>query len=316
MSAAKSPLLSIVVPLFNEAEGLRSFHETLTRELLRLGVRYEIIYCDDGSRDATAAILQSLADNAQVRSLVLTRNFGKEVTLSAGIAAASGEAILTIDGDGQHPVELIGGFVAAWQAGAPVVVGLRRANQNEGFIKRYGSKLFYGIFSRFTGMKLTPGATDFRLIDRTVQKDFLRLTEHSRIIRGLIDWLGYTPVYINFTANAREHGSAGYSLRKLVRLAIDSTVSLSPTPLYFSAYLGAVVLPLASLLGIGMGINWLAGDPLSLHATGTAYVAVLLLFLVGILLTSQGIIGLYLSRLYDETKGRPLYVINEKQSRL
>jgi dolichol-phosphate mannosyltransferase len=147
-----------------------------------------------------------------------------------------------------------------------------------------------------------------------VQHDFTRMTERSRITRGLIDWLGYPRDYIEFAANPRMAGEASYSIAKLFKLAIDSVISLSTSPLYVAMYIGAVVLPLSLLVGVVMIINELLGDPLSLHATGSAYVIMLMLFLIGVLLVSQGIIGLYLSHIHTETQNRPLYIVDEEAS--
>lgn len=307
------PLLSVVVPVYNEEAGLKNFHKDLCKILQKhYKNQTEIIYVNDGSRDNTAAVLKTLQDATYLQ---LTRNFGKEIATTAGIHAAKGQAILTLDGDGQHPVELIPEFVKRWQAGAKVVVGRRTANQKEGLIKRWGSKIFYASYGKVGGVRLTPGATDFRLIDQTVQQEFAKLTERNRITRGLIDWLGYPQTLIDFTAKPRQAGQATYSTRKLVKLALDSAISLSISPLYITAYIGAVVLPLATLLGIGMLGNWLLGDPLGFHATGSAYLGVMLLFLVGLVLVSQGIIGLYLSHIHAETQARPLYIIDREQSK-
>jgi len=313
--ATVKPKLSIVVPLFNEALVLKDFHDSLTVTLKRLDMSYEIIYCDDGSTDTTNELARAVChEDKRVRLLTLSRNFGKEVATSAGIAAARGEAIITIDADGQHPVELLPEFIWRWQEGKRVIIGLRTANQKEGWVKRLGSKLFYGLYSKFTGIKLVAGSTDYRLIDASVQREFLRMTERNRITRGLIDWLGYERAYITFRANPRLGGEATYSFKKLVKLAIDSAISLSLSPLYIAAYLGAIVLPLATIVGIGMVINAAIGDRLHLHATGSAYVMILVLFLVGVLLVSQGIIGLYLSHIHTETQNRPLYVIDTEKS--
>ncbi len=195
-----------------------------------------------------------------------------------------------------------------------MVVGIRITNQNEGLIKRYGSKLFYGIFSRITGLSLKPGVTDFCLIDATVQADLNKLTERNRITRGLVDWLGYQKEYINFVAKAREHGEASYSVRKLFQLAINSMISLSSSPLHITAYIGAVVMPLSTLIGLVMAGNWLIGDPIGLNATGSAYLMVFILFLIGLLLLSQGIIGLYLSHIHAESQNRPLYIVDAQRS--
>lgn len=315
MKQPSRPTLSVVIPAFNEADNLPHIYETLRPVLDGLKLSYEIIFVDDGSSDASSLVLAKLRrTDQQVRSIRLSRNFGKEVAITAGLHRARGEAILTLDADGQHPVELIPEFVSRWQAGAKVVVGVRQSNQREGLLKRYGSKLFYGPFNRSVGVRLTPRATDFRLLDHIVQRDFAQLTERNRITRGLIDWLGYDQQHIPFAANPRLNGKATYSPRKLFKLAIDTAISLSISPLYIAAYIGAIVLPVATLLGLGMIINWMVGDPVHLHATGGAYLSVFMLWLIGVLLVSQGIIGIYLSRIHTETQNRPLYVVDEAAS--
>jgi glycosyltransferase involved in cell wall biosynthesis len=307
---ARSPRISIVIPVYNEAAVLGHFHEKLIKALADVQ-SYEIIYCDDGSIDDSSKILREISRENTVRYIRLSRNFGKEIATTAGINAAIGEAIITMDADGQHPPKLIPSFINSWESGNKVVIGLRTSNQKEGVVKRYGSKLFYKLFNRLTGMKLIPGATDYRLIDRDVQSQFKKMTERNRITRGLIDWLGYPREYIEFAAGPRMAGDAGYSFKKLFRLAIDSIVSLSISPLFIVAYIGAVVLPLSLLLGLFMILNAILSDPFNLHITGGAYLMVLILFLVGILLMSQGIIGLYLSHIHTETQNRPLYIVSE-----
>jgi len=315
MNKKLSPTLSVVVPLYNEAASLPQLYESLKPVLDGLGFSYEIIFVNDGSVDRSATVLGELAarDRA-VHVLTLARNFGKEVAVTAGIHRAAGEATIMLDADGQHPVEAIPEFVDCWRAGAKVVVG-RRSNRQTSLLKHMGSRLFYGAFRRFTGIPIDLETSDYRLIDREVQAQFCTMTERNRITRGLIDWLGYERQYVMFAENARLAGVPPYSLRKLFKLAIDSAISLSTSPLYLTAYIGVVVLPLATLLGLGMSLNFLFHDPIGLHATGTAYVAVLLLFLIGLLLVSQGIIGLYLSHIHSETQNRPLYVIDESRSK-
>ncbi len=315
MTPSPACVLSVVVPVFNESAGLETFHRSLLIELEKLAILFEVMYCDDGSTDDTADQVRRWCKNdPRIKLLRLSRNFGKEIATTAGIHAASGQAIMTLDADGQHPVELMPEFVTRWKAGAKVVIGLRTANQQEGSIKRYGSKLFYWLFNRLTGVELLAGSTDFRLIDRSVQQTFKQMTEHGRITRGLIDWLGYKREYIAFTANPRQAGQASYSFKKLSKLAIDSVISLSISPLYIPAYIGVIVLPVSVLLGLFMVMNIIIGDPWRLHITGGGYVMVLLLFLIGILLVSQGIIGLYLSHIHTETQNRPLYVIDQEGS--
>lgn len=315
MNKSAQPVLSVVVPVYNEAAGITRFHESLLDVLANLSLKHEILYVDDGSTDGTTSLLAGFHEaDPQVRLLRLTRNFGKEIATTAGIHTARGEAILTLDADGQHPVTTIPSFVAQWQQGAKVVVG-KRDNRRAPLVKRAGTKLFYGVLRRLMGIDITPDSSDFRLIDRSVQIEFNRMSERNRITRGLIDWLGYERVYIPYKEQTRTDGVPTYTYRKLTKLAFDSIVSLSTSPLYLVAYIGAVVLPVATLLGLVMVVNYLAGDPLHLHATGGAYMMVLILFLVGVLLVSQGIIGLYLARIHTETQDRPLYVVDKESSR-
>lgn len=316
MAIENDVLLSVVVPVYNETGSLVDFNKSLINSVETSSKgSYEIIYCDDGSTDDTANLVNDFhSKNKKIKLISFSRNFGKEIATTAGLHSAGGQATITVDADGQHPVELISQFVERWKDGAKVVIGVRVSNQNEGVIKRYGSRLFYKIFNRLTGVKLIPGSSDFRLIDRSVQQEFKRMTERSRITRGLIDWLGYDREFIEFEANPRLVGEAGYSFKKLFKLAVDSIISMSLSPLYISAYIGAVVLPLSILIALFMVIDALVGDPLNLNATGSAYVVVLLLFLMGVLLVSQGIIGLYLSHIHTETQNRPLYIVDKQKS--
>jgi len=315
--ATNDQLVSIVVPVYNEAAGLEHFHTALTEQLASLpDYHFEIIYCNDGSTDRTLHHLQRLAaDNKAVRVISLTRNFGKEIATTAGLQAARGQAVVTMDADGQQPIDMLPTFIAHWQAGDLVVVGRRTTKRQAPWLKRLGSKLFHVIMQRLTYVNVVPGATDFRLVDRQVVDDFNQLTERNRISRGLIDWLGYQQTYVSYQEKPRVNGTASYSYPKLTKLFVDSIISMSSSPLYLTAYLGALVLPLSLLLGLAMVADAAVGDPLNWHATGGAYVLVLVLFLIGVLLTSQGIIGLYLSHIHSETQNRPLFVVDRKQSR-
>ena len=306
-------LFSVVVPLHNESAGLSMFHKDLLEVIHETaGDSYEIIYCDDGSNDGTAEMVQewNKAD-PKVKLLKLSRNFGKESALSAGIAEASGQAILMLDGDGQHPVELIPKFIDDWNKGAKVVIGVRTNNKSDGAFKHFGSWLFYKVFNKLTGKKLLPGSTDFRLIDSSVQREFLKLKESDRLTRGLIDWLGFERSYINFEANERAQGNASYSRRKLMGLAANSFVSLTPVPLHIFGYVGLFITTSSLLLGLSVIFEQLLlGDPLHWRFTGTAMIGILMLFLVGIVLISQGILSLYISHIHSQSKQRPLYVVD------
>jgi len=313
------PLLSVIIPCYNEGSNIVPFYQHLAQVLADVEagpMRCELLYVNDGSTDDTLEKLYKLAShNSKVKIIDLSRNFGKEIATSAGLHYATGDAILTIDADDQHPVELIPEFIKKWQAGAQVVTGIRLSNQKEGFIKRYGSKLFYGPFNKFTGSRLVPGSSDFRLIDKVVQSEFLKLTERNRITRGLIDWIGFKQDYIEYHANARLSGEAGYSIGRLVALAFNSSISLSLKPLYFSMYAGAVVLPISIVLGLFSAVEMLIGDPLNLNITGGGFVIILILFLIGLLLVSQGITAMYISHIHTESQNRPLFIVNDRTSR-
>jgi dolichol-phosphate mannosyltransferase len=318
MSDLTNKKISVVVPVFNEADGLEQFNDSLV-EILKANLSdYEIVYCNDGSLDKTREILHDLSGgNHHISYISLTRNFGKENALSAGIFYASGEAVMMLDGDGQHPVGLIPEFIKSWLDGNPVVVGIRQSNSNEGIIKKWGSYLFYKTFNKITGQKIPPGSTDFRLIDRSVQEAFVGLKDADRITRGLIDWLGFKTSYIEFKANPRQHGSPSYSIHKLVKLALNSYVGFSNTPLYFFGYLGAGISTLSFILGLAIFIEQLIlGDPLSWKFTGTAMLAILIIFLVGIVLMAQGILAVYVSLMHNQTKQRPLFVVDVDNSSL
>ena len=317
MSKLQDCQISVVVPLYNESGGLQKFHESLTDVIKDAAIdSYEIIYCDDGSGDATPDIVHKLCQhNDKVRLIRLSRNFGKEYALSAGIAQAKGQAVLMLDGDGQHPVELIPQFISAWQDGADVVVGISVNRRSKGIFKQLGSKIFYRAFNALTGQKLISGMTDFRLISRPVRQAFLQLGETDRITRGLIDWLGFKRAYIEYSEKPRLSGEPGYSLRDLMRLATNSFVSLTPRPLYLFGYLGITITTAALVLGGSVFIEQIIlNDPLHWKFTGTAMLSILLLFLVGLILTAQGILSLYVSHIHSQTKRRPLYVIDYKNS--
>ncbi len=315
--AASKHLLSVIVPCYNESGNIAPFHNQLASVLngLEPELVYELLYINDGSTDTTQSEISDLEkSDHKIRLITLSRNFGKEIAITAGMHHAKGSAVLSIDGDGQHPVELIPEFVKAWQEGNQVVVGMRSSNQGEGIVKRLGSKLFYRLINNVSGSELAEGSTDFCLIDRVVQAEFIKLTEHGRMTRGLIDWLGFKRTYISFEANPRLSGPASYSVRKLFHLAVNGFLSVSLTPLYFSLYTGLIILPLSVIMGVFCAFEMLIGDPLGLNIHGTAFVAILILFSVGLLLVSQGFTALYLSKVHTETQNRPLFVVDKTRS--
>lgn len=309
-------LLSVVVPVYNESEGIESFHKLLLAGLRDIQTDHEILYIDDGSRDDSGSKLLSIAKkDSTVRVVSLSRNFGKEIATTAGIHLAKGDAVIILDADGQHPPELIKEFVDKWQLGAKVVVGIREKNSKEGFVKRYGSKFFYKIFNSTTGHELIPGSTDFRLIDRLVQQEFIKFSERNRITRGLIDWLGFKRDYITFESPERMAGEASYKTSQLFKLAINSFTTLSLKPLFFFGWVGAFITVGSFLLGLFILIEqFLLRDPLALHFSGPAILGIFMSFLVGLVLISQSVLATYVSHIHAQTQGRPLFVIDESRS--
>lgn len=310
-------VISIVVPAYNEGSGIVRFHHELLKPALEgTAYRFEIIYVDDGSSDRTLCRLKELAAaDPTIRVLSLSRNFGKEIATTAGIYESLGDAVILLDADGQHPPHLIPTFLDRWRGGAQVVIGVRQSNQNEGVMKRWGSRLFYTAFNSSSGAHIVPGSTDFRLIDGVVRKEFVTFTEQKRITRGLIDWLGFQREYIPFNAPPRLAGRASYNTSHMVRLAMNSFVSLSFRPLYAVGWLGAVITALSLIAGLSIFMEqFILSDPLGLRFTGSALLGIFVSFLVGLVLISQGVLALYLSHIHSHTQNRPLYVINRPNS--
>lgn len=311
--------ISIVVPIHNEAEGIKTF---LDKNLLPVvaeikGYNTEVIFVDDGSSDNTLEILQDYASKkASIKVVALSRNFGKEAALSAGFKVAKGDAVITIDADGQQPPNLIPEFIKKWEAGAEIVTGVRDHYTRHGLIQKLGSKLFYFLLRKMGNKYTVPGSTDFRLIDRVVVDEFNQLSEHNRITRGLIDWLGFKQEYIKYTYGVRMAGKPSYSLKKLFRLAMDSFISMSTTPLVVLGYLGAIITFLSGCLGLFCIVNqYILGDPLHLYWNGAVQMTIFITFLIGIVLISQATIALYISHIHAETQGRPLYIIDRRRSK-
>lgn len=311
--------ISIVIPIHNESEVLNYFiDELLLPEINQIKqYNFEIIFVNDGSTDNSLEIIQKYCEHKNnFKVISFSRNFGKEPALSAGILYASGDAILTIDSDGQQPPALIPQFIQQWEQGGAIITGVRDKFTKHGFIQKTGSKMFYKLLKLMGNRSTVPGSTDFRLIDRSVADVFNQLSEHNRITRGLIDWLGFNQQYIYYTYGERHAGKPSYNIKKLFNLAIDSFVSLSTTPLIIFGYIGAFITLTSFLLGIFIIINqYVLSDPLQLHWNGAIQLSVFITFLVGLVLISQAITALYISHIHSETKNRPLFIIDYKNSR-
>ena len=310
-----TPRLSVVIPCHNEQDALAPFWQTLAQTLGSLnGLEHEVIFVNDGSTDHTQVLLETLADtDARIRVIEFSRNFGKEAATTAGLHEATGNVVLTLDADLQHPPELIPQFIDAWRAGADIVVGVRTNNASDSLIKKIGSGLYYRLMGFLSETVVTPRATDFRLLDRTVVDEFKRLTEHNRMTRGLIDWLGFKRTHVRFTAPERMHGEASYSTRKLIKLAAESFIAHSLAPLKLAGYLGMFITLLAAALGFVMITDRYFGV-WGFAFSGPAILATFILFLVGIVLIALGLLSFYIGTIYRETQNRPLYVIRRRHA--
>jgi dolichol-phosphate mannosyltransferase len=307
--------ISLVIPVYNESENLKWHHDRIQGFFKKNKQSYEVIYVDDGSSDNSLEILKSLSESSpnSTKFMSFSRNFGKEAATSAGLSAAKGDAAVIMDADGQHPIELIETFLNLWREGNEVIIGVRTGNNGEGFIKKFGSKLFYSVLRIIGGKTVVSGTTDFRLIDRKVIDEFNKLTERNRVTRNLLDWLGYRRVEVPFEAAERHAGTAAYSFSKLFKLAVDGIISHSTRPLKLIAVLGLFISIFSGLTGILLAFQeYVLGDPLSLSISGAALLAIFVTLLVGIVLICQGLIGLYIESVYYETQNRPLFVIAEK----
>lgn len=308
--------ISIVVPVYNEEQNVTAFYQRLKHVLSSVAYDFEILFINDASTDSSQETLERIsASDPIVRVIEFVRNFGKEIATTAGIHECRGDACILIDADLQHPVELIPEFIQRWERGAEVVVGIRQSNRGEGLVKRIGSWMFYKIMNTIAHTKLTPNATDYRLLDREVIEAFKRFTEQNRITRGLIDWLGYRRDYVHFVANERTRGEASYSFIKLFRLAMNSFVSLSLFPLRLAGYLGIIITLLAGMMGSVIFITkYVFVTQWGASISGSAILAVIIVFLVGIVLMSLGLIALYIANIHNEIIDRPMYVTRKKNN--
>jgi len=309
-------LISIIIPVFNEEKNIPRIYLEIIKvwENLKDFYDYEIIFVNDGSKDDSFNEVKSISKgDKKVKCFNFSRNFGKEIALTAGINNSHGDAAIMIDADLQHPPELIPNFIKKWEDGADVVIGVRDKNNGEGIIKRWGSFCFYKAMNAIGETKMTPKSTDFRLIDKKVIQEFNRFTERTRITRGLLNWLGFSHDFVYFEANARAEGKAGYSCIKLVKLALSTFITHSLLPLQLAGYLGIIITFFSGLLGLFILIEkYILDDPLNMYFSGPATLAVIILFLVGIILSCLGLVALYIANIYNEVMNRPIYVVKDR----
>jgi dolichol-phosphate mannosyltransferase len=308
-TAAKRPILSVVVPCYNEEAVIRETHRRLSGALMNLGYRFEIVYIDDGSRDRTLSIIKDIQSHDQhVRVVSLSRNFGHQVAVSAGIDHATGDAVVLIDADLQDPPEVIGRMVEKWRDGYDVVYGQRHTRAGETLFKILTAKWFYRLINRMSDVPIPVDTGDFRLMSRQVIEVIKRMPERDRFIRGMVSWVGFKQCALPYERAERRAGQSKYPLRKMVAFATDGILSFSIKPLRLSTTMGFVASGLA-LAGILYALvvrlltsNWVSG---------WTFLMVSVLFLGGVQLICLGIIGEYVGRIYSETKGRPLYLVGQ-----
>jgi polyisoprenyl-phosphate glycosyltransferase len=306
-------LLSLVVPIFREADVLREFYATAKKTLLGLEplYRHELIFVDDGSNDQSPAILLELAQSdAAVRIISLARNFGHQLAITAGLDHATGDVAVVMDGDLQDPPQLIPKMLEKWREGFKVVYGVRESRQGEHRWKLIAAKLFYRLLSHLSDVKIPLDSGDFRLLDRVVLDALGQIREENRYLRGLISWVGFPQCPLPYVRQPRYAGRTKYSLRKLVQLAFDGISSFSEKPLRLSSHLGFLVTIGALLLIVWTIIGKMLHPADSVPGWTSVMDAVL--FLGGIQLMCIGILGEYVGRIFREAKGRPLYIIADR----
>lgn len=307
--------IAIVVPVYREEKNLERLYgrlELVTREIA--SYTWEYVFVNDGSPDGSLEVLRTMAAaDPKVKVLDFSRNFGKEIALTAGVHACDGagvDAVICMDADLQHPPELIPTLVKEWENGAEVVATVRVSIEKQPLLRRVGSHLYYWLMAKISGLEMISQTTDFRLYDRNVVAAFRRATERERMFRGIMDWLGFRKVYVPFRADARTEGAAGYSYLKLWKLAINSITSFSLLPLRLTGYLGVFITTACGTL-----LAWMLGNYLLNNEQGYTPLAIVVVantFLIGIVLMAVGLVALYIGTIHTEVINRPLYIVRER----
>jgi polyisoprenyl-phosphate glycosyltransferase len=302
------PILSVVIPVFREGSHLRVVLAAVRESLDKCDVPYELVLVDDGSSDDTWRVITEEAKvSPAIRALRLSRNFGKESALCAGLEHTRSKAVIVMDADGQHPPSLLPEMVRIWTSGeADIVEAIKRYRGRESVLGKMSARLFYLIWTRLSGFDLK-GASDFKLMDRRVVNEWLRMGERNLFFRGMTAWLGFRTAQIPFEVADRAGGKTGWVLLDRLKLAFTAISAFSSLPLHLVTFAGAVFLVFAAVLGVQTLVVYARGKAVS----GFATVILLLLIIGSFLMVSLGIIGIYLARIYEEVKARPRYVVIE-----
>lgn len=302
----QNPSISLLVPVYNEEDSLQIFLETTAEILDAAGFSYEYIFINDGSTDSTLACLLQLQNKYAITIINLSRNFGKELALTAGIDYSDGDVVIPIDVDLQDPPELIIDFVAKWRDGYDMVFGVRVDRASDSKLKRVTAGSFYRVFNSMTHVDMPDNAGDYRLLDRKVVEVLRRLPERNRFMKGLFAWVGYASTGVDYERQPRAAGKSKWNYWKLWNFALDGIIGFSSVPLRVWTYIGATVSLISFIYALVVMMRVMI---LGVDLPGYASMLTIILFLGGLQLLSLGIIGEYIGRIFVEVKGRPLYVI-------
>lgn len=309
MTDSAQHLLSVVVPVFNEAEVLQEFYDRTSAALAAIsGVDHEILFVDDGSRDESFRLMADLAErDPHVRVIRFSRNFGHQIAITAGLDHARGDCVAVIDSDLQDPPEVIERMVDKWREGYDVVYGVRKSREGERAIKLVTAHAFYRILGAITRVEIPPDVGDFRLMSRRAVDELNRLREKDRFVRGLVAWIGFRQTGVQYDRDKRLAGETKYPMRRMIKFALDGIASFSTVPLKLAGWLGYATSLLAFLYLVSVFVQKLMGFTVQ----GWATIMVAMLFLGGIQLVCLGIVGEYIGRIFNEIKPRPMYVVDE-----
>lgn len=309
--STQPPSVDLVIPMFNEEDAAAMFHQQLSTAIAGLPYTFRICYINDGSRDQTQAALEKIAlCDPRVRVIELSRNFGHQAALTAGLDQADGDYTITLDGDGQHPPALIAEMLSLAEQGYDMVLSQRVEEQGLTPFKRFTSSLFYSVINRMGETQILPGGADFRLMSRPVVEQLRGMREYHRFLRGMVAWMGFKTVILPFTPPQRLAGDSKYSLRKMLRLGMNAIFSFSLMPLYAAVSIGALFLVLALIEAVYVLSFWVTGNTAQL-APGWSSLMFMLLIIGGSLMITLGLIGIYIGYIFQEVKQRPIYLIRK-----
>ncbi|MFJ1269548.1 glycosyltransferase family 2 protein [Legionella lytica] len=310
-SLMRTKKISCVVPVYNEETIIAEFIAALDATLKQLAYAYEIVLVDDGSQDNTQAIIEQLRSQYAFRYLRFSRNFGKEKAISAGLDYARGDAVILMDGDFQHPLELLSEFIAKWEEGYDMVYAVRQNRADESWLKRTCAKTFYQFTSRINRVNIPANAGDFRLLDRKIVDGLQKLPERNRFMKGLYSWVGFKQIAVPFEVQPRKAGSSQWNFYSLIDLAITGITSFTAFPLRLIALGGIGVATLAILYAAWIILSTLM---FGIKTPGWATIVTAITFFGGLQLFALGVVGEYIGRVFDEVKHRPHYIIDEEAS--